>query len=162
MTRSASRFRRGSEFDNFLFAPIVVEENGTPLSVLSAFARQNLDPWQEAANLARLPIDIAVHRLAVWIGGLPNNPSEPRDYEAIAACLIASLPRKPRANIRVGAMELGTDPKAGSVIVSLYVVFMILALWAHWFAQTRKPMARVDNVQATAAAAILKTPPSGP
>ena len=44
-----------SEFNDFLFAPIAEDRHGMPLSVLSALARQNVDPWQEAANLASLP-----------------------------------------------------------------------------------------------------------
>jgi hypothetical protein len=44
-----------SEFDDFLYAPIVEGGNGMVLSVLSALARVNVDPWDEAARLARLP-----------------------------------------------------------------------------------------------------------
>ncbi len=42
------------ELERFLFAPL--HENGdAPLSVLSVLARQDIDPWQEAARLAQLP-----------------------------------------------------------------------------------------------------------
>ena len=43
-----------SAFDAFLFAPIDDEPGGMPLSVLSALARMNVDPWEEAARLATL------------------------------------------------------------------------------------------------------------
>ena len=38
------------EFDDFLCASIGEEENGMALSVMSAFARRNVDPWEEAAR----------------------------------------------------------------------------------------------------------------
>ena len=45
----------GAEFDKFLYAPIREDRNGTPLSVLSALARLDVDPWQEALSLALMP-----------------------------------------------------------------------------------------------------------
>jgi hypothetical protein len=52
----------GPEFDEFLCAPIGADRNGTGLSVLSALARLNVDPWQEATSLARMPREAAVVR----------------------------------------------------------------------------------------------------
>ena len=48
MTSAVSAFGRKSEFDSFLCAPIGEERNGMLLSVLSALARLDVDPWQEA------------------------------------------------------------------------------------------------------------------
>jgi hypothetical protein len=159
MARSATLFRRGSEFDDFLFASIGVERNGNPVSVLSALARQNLDPWQEAADLARLPIDVAVHRLAVWIGALPSGLLESRNSQAVAARLIECLPRKLRSDIAVGAIAPGAIARPW--IFAVYVVFMILALGMQWSSQNRKPPMRVDNVHA-AGAITAKMPASRP
>jgi hypothetical protein len=44
-----------------------------PLSVLSALARLNLDPWHEAAELSDLPKDTAAQRLAALIALLPGD-----------------------------------------------------------------------------------------
>jgi hypothetical protein len=55
MSSSASVSILGTEFDDFLFAPIGEDRNDTPLSVLSVLARLDIDPWQEADKLARLP-----------------------------------------------------------------------------------------------------------
>jgi hypothetical protein len=41
----------GPEFDA-ICAPMGADRNGTGLSVLSALARLNVDPWQEATSLA--------------------------------------------------------------------------------------------------------------
>ena len=49
---SVSFFR--PEFDDFLYAPVGADSNEMPLSVLSALARLNVDPWEEAAELTPL------------------------------------------------------------------------------------------------------------
>jgi hypothetical protein len=61
-----------SEFNDFLFASIGEQENETPLSVLSALARLDVEPWQEAARLAQLPKDQAIQDLSSMIGELPG------------------------------------------------------------------------------------------
>jgi hypothetical protein len=60
----------GSEFNVFLFARVCEDRNDTPLSMLSALARLDLDPWQEAAELAQLPRESATRRLASSIATL--------------------------------------------------------------------------------------------
>jgi hypothetical protein len=94
MTRSALVAVLAPEFDDFLFAPIGEERNGMLLSVVSALARLNIDPWQEAANLAQLPRTTAARRLTSLIATLPDRPSTPLDPGANAARLIARLPRR--------------------------------------------------------------------
>ncbi|MGO9740546.1 MAG: hypothetical protein ACLPN5_03340 [Roseiarcus sp.] len=44
MTHTALTPLLGREFDDFLFAPIGEDRNGTTLSVLSALARMEVDP----------------------------------------------------------------------------------------------------------------------
>ena len=63
MKHPATVVAQRSEFDRFLFAPIGEEKNGMLLSVLSALARLDLDPWREAAELARMPKHTAKQRL---------------------------------------------------------------------------------------------------
>ena len=76
MTGSVWATSLGSEFDDFLFAPIAEESNGMLLSVISALARLDLDPWQEAIKLAGLPGETATKRLAsLLIAALPGGPS---------------------------------------------------------------------------------------
>jgi hypothetical protein len=78
----------GQEYNNFLFAPAAEESDGALLSVLSALARLDLDPWAEAGHLARLPHEAAVLRLA----GLLADSSKPAEARRRAAKLIALLP----------------------------------------------------------------------
>ena len=52
-----------SQYDDFLFASICEEANGMRLSVLSALARMNVDPWDEATRLAAMPKAVAERTL---------------------------------------------------------------------------------------------------
>jgi hypothetical protein len=82
-----------AEFDKFLGAPIGEGRNGTPLSVLSALARLDVDPWQEALSLARMPRDAAAIRLTALIVALPDAPTKDIPAKTIAAGLVALLPK---------------------------------------------------------------------
>jgi hypothetical protein len=61
-----------SQFNEFLFASIGKEGNGMPLSVVSALARHEIDPWQEAARLSDLPKELATTALDRLIRRLPD------------------------------------------------------------------------------------------
>jgi hypothetical protein len=93
MANSASVSVLPPQFDDFLFAQIGEDGNGMLLSVISAFARLDLDPWQEAANLAQLPKATAARRLASLMAKLPGLPLPQRDIAAVASRLISHLPR---------------------------------------------------------------------
>jgi hypothetical protein len=87
---SISFFR--PEFDDFLYAPIGMDGDEMPLSVLSALARLDLDPWKEAAELSELPRDSATQRLTALIGRLPGGRWTQEDSRGIARRLIELLP----------------------------------------------------------------------
>jgi hypothetical protein len=91
MPNMHSLFLFEHKFDEFLFTPIGEEENGTVLNVMSAFARRNVDPWEEAARLSRLPRDVATRELCAMVAELPSgaNRASPR---AIAERLMSPLP----------------------------------------------------------------------
>jgi hypothetical protein len=162
MTHSASTSRLGSEFDGFLFAPIGEERNGMLLTVLSALARQNVDPWQEAAELARLPGKTAIQRLASLIASLPDEPSTHRDHETIAARLISLLRSRSSLNIRSRKTLLDVAaPNSPSVIhmIVINVIFAAFVLGAQWIVASRQPPAQVNDAHAQASsAASPKTP----
>ena len=94
MTSAASAFGRKSAFDPFLFAPIGEETNGMLLSVLSALARLDVDPRQEAATLSRMPAQDATARLASLLSSLPSHAAIPPVLSTIAR-LISLLPQPP-------------------------------------------------------------------
>lgn len=78
----------------FLSETLWEEPNGSALSVLSAFARLDLDPWQEAGRLAALPRDAAAAELAKALALLPPAELEPVDHLALALRLVEVLPKR--------------------------------------------------------------------
>ena len=92
MTNPASLSRLDPQLNGFLFAPIGEDGQGITVSVLSALARRDVDPWEEAAKLASLPGETAISRLATLIAPLPDGPAASLDPKVIAARLIALLP----------------------------------------------------------------------
>src|SRR5665213_735242 len=82
-----------SQFDRFLFTPLY-QDRETPLSVLSALARQDVDAWQEAARLAQLPKDHAVNSLASTIWKSDSERWSPSEASIVATRLIELLPSR--------------------------------------------------------------------
>jgi hypothetical protein len=157
MTHSSTVSSLGSEFDDFLFAPVGEERNGMLLSVLSALARLDIDPWQEAAKLADLPGETATQRLTSLIAALPDETSAHRDSGRIATRLIALLPSRFRSNIPSRATSLGAGalPKSWSVIyVISYGIFM-MALWgSQYIIANRQPPTQIDNARTSASSTV--------
>lgn len=81
-----------SGFDDFLYAIIGEEENGAELSVISALARLDLDPWEEAARLSGLNKEAATVSLTAAIDTLKDGNWKPSDTGSIANRLIEYLP----------------------------------------------------------------------
>jgi hypothetical protein len=155
----------GHEFDNFLFAPIREDRNGMLLSVLSALARLDIDPWQEAARLTGLSGDRAIQRLASLIAALPEEPATLPDAGTIAARLIALLPRPHGPDVASG----GTLPGVGSTTayraVVMYVIFVAVVMaFQSMVANHQPPAAPVDNAPAASSPVFPFMPPpnSGP
>lgn len=90
----------GGEFEAFLFASVGEEANGMALSVLSALARLDIDPWADAARLSRLPKDSAIAALGQIIARLPMGKWQSADTEAIASRLVELLPKSSGAALR--------------------------------------------------------------
>jgi len=116
MTPATSVSFYRSEFDDFLYAAIGADRNESPLSVLSALARLNLDPWQEAAELSELPKGIAAARLERLIARLPGGRWDEADLGAIADRLIALLPSLSRAAERVSRNPHGRQVASASAM----------------------------------------------
>jgi hypothetical protein len=99
MTHAALAPLIGPEFDEFLAASIGEDRNGTSLSVLSALARLDVDPWQEAASLGRMSGEAAAGRLTALIDALPYEPAIAVPSKTIAADLVALLPKTKKLNV---------------------------------------------------------------
>jgi hypothetical protein len=78
-------------YDAFLFASLC-EDDEIVLSVLSVLARQDLDPWQEAARLAGQPKEQAINSLAARIWQSNSERWSPSEASILAIRLIELLP----------------------------------------------------------------------
>jgi hypothetical protein len=103
-----------STYNHFLFAPICEEANGMQLSVLSALARMDVDPWEEASRLTAMPKTIAEKTLVSTLDLVPGRSWNPLETEVIAARLVQLLPQRgedvtiaPTETARVGTQRTG-------------------------------------------------------
>ena len=101
MSSAKSAFFRDSSFDSFLFAVIGEERSGMALSVVSALARLDMDPWTEAAALSGQSAASAEKRLTGLLSSLPSGQLVSLAPETVRR-LVALLPRS-----RPDAMRLG-------------------------------------------------------
>jgi hypothetical protein len=92
MSHSDAFALRNSGLNEFLFAEVGSEMNGSPLTILSVLARLGKDPWTEAARLARQPVFSTIDDLASSISQMPLCPQALIDARTTAARLIMLLP----------------------------------------------------------------------
>ncbi len=112
----------GPEFNDFLFAPVGEDGNGMLVSVLSALARLDVDPWDEAAKLARLPAEHARQRLSSLIATIPDGTLAKLDPRAIAVRLVALLP----GNVPSSKKVRGTVPVTDWRLIMLAAVLVVV------------------------------------
>lgn len=131
----------GSEFDDFLYASIDEDGSGVLMSVLSALARSDVDPWEEAVRLAHLPQVTATQKLASLIAALPARPERP-DPETIAARLIALLPwregSRDSSGLALGGIKTASRPPALTYLM-YWIVFIALLSVAQWLSSAQAP-----------------------
>ena len=128
VTNSDSLASSHSDLNSFLFSDVGVDANGRTLSVLSALARQNLDPWQEAGILANLPRPSATDRLARRIA-MPASLLTLADASAIAARLVTLLPSRGGVPGPAAALvRQGADPW---VLVPILLVALLAAFTSY-------------------------------
>jgi hypothetical protein len=127
----------GPEFDDFLFATIGADQNGGYLSVVSALARMDLDPWAEAAKLAKLPVEIATQKLSSLIAALQEIPSARQEPRKIAARLVALLPnglnlKVPPKISRAGGKTMTNSRSALSVFLCAFALWLAFQAVMHF------------------------------
>ncbi|MEI4197775.1 hypothetical protein [Roseovarius sp. E0-M6] len=82
------------DFDRFLHASVGEDRKGNGVTVLSALARLNLDPWQEARDLAALGRGAAGVRLVALLSRVRDVPALEQDDGMVAQELTGLLPAK--------------------------------------------------------------------
>jgi hypothetical protein len=119
-------------YNDFLFAPICKEANGMHLSVLSALARLNLDPWEEATHLAAMPKADARRALVSTLDLVSGRSWSPSEAEKTAERLVRLLPEQrgdatPAAKDITGVLAQRTN----YWLVLMFIAMAISFLWPH-------------------------------
>jgi len=126
---------KNSGLNDFLFAELGTELNGSTLTVLSTLARLGKDPWAQAAEWAKMPYAATVEGLTQSILRMPLCAASLAEARATAGRLVALLPRqtgtinlapsRPIAGLKIPLKLPQWIPVAGFCI--LLVVAMIAA-----------------------------------
>jgi hypothetical protein len=122
MPKASPNIGPSDKYDAFLAASLAEQENGTPVSVLSALIRANRDPWQEASRLAELPPDRAKRALVEMLNEVLERQWSLTESEDLAKHLVQLLPyTAPSAVLRPQATN---SPDGARLVV----------YWAFWIA----------------------------
>jgi hypothetical protein len=145
--RAAPITSQGSEFQQFLYAPICEDQEGMTLSVLSALARQDIDPWTEAARLSQLPEETAVEQIIALLDALPRRIVASLDRMKVASRLCALLPRPTASNrpgVRPAAATGGQRLAAFAFNWRFFYLYFCLMFLMNWlFAEFHAPPSAV-------------------
>jgi len=134
-----------ADLNQFLFSPIADDAEGMPLTLLSALARLDVDPWDEAASLAELPRESATQKLIALLARMPNGPTPGVDTETLASRLVALLhpATRPRPAAPGESTFISTPPPSKGVKVAIYyllaMLFLVVGQWALTNRHIEKP-----------------------
>lgn len=92
MTRTDILSPNPTEFERFLYASVGEDRQGSAVTVLSARARLNLDPWKEAAELAALGRDATATRFGLLLSRVLDVPELGQDHGSVGKDLTRLLP----------------------------------------------------------------------
>ena len=142
-----------TDFDAFLFAPIGEDTNGMPLTLLTVLARLGVDPWEEAADIARLSPEPALQRITSRLEAMPSGrPATAAETVNIATRLMELLHRAPsRKKSAPEPVPLSTAVKNAvkqpeRVKVAIYVLIaMLVILVGEWALSGREAPVPMDT-----------------
>jgi hypothetical protein len=115
-----------SNFEEFLFSDIGVQQNGVPLTILSLFARAGLDPWAEAERLSRMSRSAAISHMVTEINRAQVYCRIHADVGELAKKLVARLPSHEPA--RPVGMTIGGTGFEGIPMVALMILFCAILM----------------------------------
>lgn len=120
MSHSDAFALKNSVLNEFLFAEVGSEMNGSRLTILSVLARLGRDPWAEAARLARLPMSTTIDDLANSISQMPLCPQALIDARTTAARLILLLPSQAQSISKRIDLPIGRLTAPGWVPAAIF------------------------------------------
>jgi len=130
-----------SRYNEFLYAPICEDADGTRLSILSALARMNVDPWEEATTLAAMPRAIAQSTLISTLDLLSGRSWKPAEAEMVAARLLGLLPVGAEERNAAGGEIAGVAAQR----ISYWVVWLVFAMAISFLSPHHQPTTVADQ-----------------
>ena len=155
ITNSASVIHLDTQFDSFLFAAIGESKEGMCITVLSALARLNVDPWKKAAELSRLPGDVAGQKLASLIATVPGLPSANLEPGMIDR-LVNLLPTAKTAPALEQTFGVGVVLNARTLII--YVTLMAVIMGAEYVRENSRLQSPVEGFHTLVSGTVLSYP----
>jgi hypothetical protein len=132
MEPSKTQLSRDPTFERFLWADVGEDQAGVRVSVLSMLARLDVDPWDEASNLAKMQDAPARQRLEALLARFKDVPTLMSDRGRIALGLLAFLPRR-ATPVRPSLDGTAAQPAKLSFGVSVYWIITAFLLFS-WVA----------------------------
>jgi hypothetical protein len=129
MTSSNAFALKDSGLNEFLFAEVGTELNGSPLTILSILARLGQDPWAEAARWTKLPKAATIDNLARSIAQMPLPPQAIAEARSTASRLITLLPSQVQApRTEPNAAKVAKPAASKWVLVGIFAAALVLGV----------------------------------
>jgi hypothetical protein len=119
---------KNSGLNEFLFAEVGTEANGSSLTILSLLARLGRDPWAEAAGWTKLPRASIVDRLADCISQMPLRPPAIAEARTTAARLILLLPAQAQPFQKGDSMANGKSTAPRWVPIAVFLAALAFGI----------------------------------
>jgi hypothetical protein len=132
MTTSNAFAFKNSGLNEFLFAEVGTELNGSPLTILSVLARLGQDPWAEAARWTKLSKAATIDTLAQSISQMPLDPQAIAEARSTASRLIQLLPSQiqpaPRPADRTSTVTEAKSSAPKWILLAIFGVALVLGV----------------------------------
>ncbi len=125
----------GIEYNNFLFASLGIDRVGGQLTVVSALARLDMDPWEEAKKLSKLSDEAAARKLMAFMARFPELATRYDEQSKAAKRLVALLPERSvgiagaPGKVAAGGVAAGNGVLAGFCVLCLVLLVAGQIFW---------------------------------
>jgi hypothetical protein len=119
---------KNSGLNEFLFAEVGIETNGSPLTILSVLARLGRDPWAEAAGWTKLPSASIIDGLADCISQMPLRPPALAEARMTAGRLMLLLPAHAKPFLKGDSMKNGKSTAPRWVPIAVFLAALAFGI----------------------------------
>ncbi|OOY16183.1 hypothetical protein [Thioclava sp. DLFJ4-1] len=116
--------------ERFLYASVGEDRNGSIVTVLSALARLDLDPWEVTAELVSSGREAAVSRLSTLLSRCRDVPALATENGEVARTLAPLLPDPAPAAVSFSdAMSKGIVFSPGTILAAAVVIGILIQVF---------------------------------